>query len=105
MPMIEVSEELYASLRERAARLGESVERMIHFTIARDFPDGQQELWRGAFEKLERGEKEHDTREARRMELLATLERAEARAARYPAGFEVDCSREVIYEGCGEIRE
>ena len=83
MPNIAVSEETYSRLSQWAASRNQSVDEAVAPMLAGlvpliPTPDEQ----RRAFEEL--------------------TKLIESRADRYPPGFQVNDSRESIYEGCGE---
>ncbi len=90
MPTISVPAETYAGLAKLAAERGTTVEAVALPLLTPPPPPGDDDLLPP--EEI-----------ARRLKGLEELTRlAERHAARLPPGHEVDCSRESIYEGCGE---
>jgi hypothetical protein len=87
MPTIEVSEETYRKLEQRARRQETSIEALVGPTL--------ESISGVVFPPV-------PTLEEFRKGMEEIAERARARAHLYPPGFEADVSRESMYEGCGE---
>lgn len=88
MPTITVPEAVYERLARRAQALGTSVEALTLPAIEAVAADPP------------RGALSPETEWKKAMAELAAS--ARSRVHRYPPGFQVDDSRESIYEGCGE---
>ena len=86
MSTIHIPDEIYERLLSRAALLGTTVDKLTTSALeqfAHESVSSQsQKTWSKNFE-----------------EWMAIVQ---ARADRYPPGFEADVSRESIYGGCGE---
>ncbi len=97
MPTIDIPEETYRRLTRRAAALHTTVESLampalegaaceplpaVALPTTTEPVDLPYDEWKKGLDEM--------------------VARAEARAHRYPPGFEADVSRESIYEGCGE---
>ena len=95
MPIITIPDDIYQHLARRAQTLGTTVESLAvllleqatHEPATNDTqptPPGElpYDEWKRAFDEW--------------------MTAVDARADRYPPGFQADVSRESIYEGCGE---
>ena len=91
MTLLQIKDETYRRLAERAAAENATVEEYIDVLVDR--------MTQGS---PPQDEKREPTPAERKKALDELLARAEERAERYPPGFEADDSRESIYEGCGE---
>lgn len=95
MPTITVPDDTYRRLAERAAAQGTTVEQLAAPAL--------EQLAGGAGENghtvTSPADPPYDEWKRRFDEWMAVVD---ARAGRYPPGFQADVSRESIYEGCGE---
>lgn len=89
MPTIEVSEETYRKLEQRAARLQTSVPEVVKPLLDVPEPPGDERPSQAVIDER--------LRKFREM-----MDFFRSQPPLYPEGHIVDVSRESIYEGCGE---
>lgn len=97
MPTIIVPDDTYDRIASRAAVLGTTVEALVVPALEQLVEVRQTNGQPSATP----GELPYDEWKANFDDLLALI-RNRAERYNYPPGFEVDVSREAMYEGCGE---